>query len=423
MSGKANKLDRLNLNWTRSTRLKTGCLEKVRIPGSQFVFSVTIEGSRIASVNTIDDDKGSPERADSNVNLLTPGLIDVHTHGIGRYLYENGPEDLLSACKMLPSFGTTCVLPTIVPYPDKADFMEGLSLLSNSLDKVDSVCVPGLHLEGPFVAVPGAACKLSTGDLGLLDELLSACGHRVKAMSISPDVSGIIPIIEKLVENQIVPFITHTRADVEQTMRAIEAGATHATHFYDVFYPPEPTDGGVRPVGSVEAILADDRCSVDFVCDGVHVHPMAIKAALAARGYEKIICITDSNIGAGLDPGTYNTPWGFRVKVSPENGARVADTDHPSYGGLAGSALTMDAGINNLLSWLDLPEEHVWAMGTANPANLVNLPSKAAIEPGSDADMVLWRKENGRYRPICTWVAGNCVYQDEDALGGIDESQ
>ena len=134
---------------------------------------------------------------------------------------------------------------------------------------------------------------------------------------------------------------------VEQTEAAIEAGARHATHFYDVFPVPEETDAGVRPVGAVEAILADSRVSVDFICDGVHVHPAAIRAAVAAKGWEKVMLITDSNIGAGLPPGEHDTPWGYRVRVAPGDAAR-----HATKGFLAGSALTMDVGMKNLLRWL-----------------------------------------------------------------------
>ena len=114
---------------------------------------------------------------------------------------------------------------------------------------------------------------------------------------------------------------------------------------------------GVRPVGTVEAILADPRVTVDFVCDGVHASPFAIRAALAAKGWQGVVLITDSNIGAGLLPGVYDTPWGFKVRVRDGDGAR-----HDEKNTLAGSALTMDRGIVNLFNWLKIPPEQVWAM-------------------------------------------------------------
>ena len=111
------------------------------------------------------------------------------------------------------------------------------------------------------------------GDLVLLNELLSATKGLVRAMSVSPDCSNIIPIIEELRDRNIAVFLTHTRATAAQTEAAVEAGARHATHFYDVFPIPPETEPGARPVGAVEVLLADARCSVDFICDGVHVDP------------------------------------------------------------------------------------------------------------------------------------------------------
>jgi len=212
-------------------------------------------------------------------------------------------------------------------------------------------------------------------------------------------------------EHRVVPFITHTRASVEQTEAAIDAGARHATHFYDVFHVPEETDPGVRPVGAVETILADPRCTADFVCDGVHVHPMAIKCTLAAKGYEGAILITDSNIGAGLPEGIYRTPLGYEVKVVPGNGARILDPTHPFNGALAGSSLTMDVGMANLMSWLDMPAEQIWAMGTSNPARILDLPDKGVMRPGADADLVLWDQSDGQLRARQTWLAGRCVHK------------
>ena len=263
----------------------------------------------------------------------------------------------------------------------------------------------GLHLEGPFVALGGAACATIPGDLSLLSDMLAACRDRVSIMSISPDQENVLPVIEHLRERGIVPFITHTRASVEQTQAAIDAGAIHATHFYDVFPVPEERDPGVRPVGAVETILGDRRVSVDFICDGVHVHPAAIRAAVAAKGWAGVILITDANIGAGLPSGDYDTPWGYKVRVSSNNGTR-----HSTLNFLAGSSLTMNLGIKNLLRWLDLPPEQIWAMGTLNPARLMNLASKGRLAPGADADLVLWDDE---LQPIKTWVGGRCVYQSE----------
>lgn len=377
---------------------------RIVLPGERILpGSVLVEQERIAAIN--------PPHAPANVTtfdcgrrLLTPGLIDVHTHGVERCCYHYGrPEGEISAAlRILPRYGTTCVLPTIVP-PTNPELIAPIVRELQSLPR-DAAVVPGIHLEGPFVALGGAACPTLPGDVTLLERFLASCGNRVRAMSISPDQKDILPVIQNLVAKKIIPFITHTRASVEQTEAAIEAGACHATHFYVVFPCPEETDPGVRPAGAVEAILANPRVSVDFICDGVHVHPTVIRAVVAAKGWGKVLLITDSNIGAGLPPGEHDTPWGYRVRVNAGDAAR-----HITKGFLAGSALTMNIGIKNLLRWLPpiLTPEQIWAMGTLNPARLLGLEMKGRIAVGADADLVLWDDE---LNAVKTWIGGKLVF-------------
>ena len=357
----------------------------------------------IGDVNfSLDPERGF-ERIDGGGALLTPGLIDVHTHGIAMHMYESGADGVAGAAKALGRFGVTTVVPTVVPRPGNSG-LQKLAEISDAIPVVRGVNVPGLHLEGPFLAIGGAACATVPGDLGLLEELLAPCSHRVSVMSVSPETPNILPVIVRLRERGVRVFITHTRATVEQTLAALDAGATHATHFYDVFPVPTETDPGVRPAGAVETMLADRRATVDFIADGVHVHPMAIRAAVAAKGWQGVALITDSNIGAGLAPGLYETPWGYRVRVRDGDGAR-----HAEKGFLAGSALTMNRGVTNLLSWLDLPRDQVWGMATLGPARLLGLEEKGRIDVGSDADLVLWGSDMS---PTRVWVGGEIVYEE-----------
>jgi|APSaa5957512622_1039677.scaffolds.fasta_scaffold04169_5 N-acetylglucosamine-6-phosphate deacetylase len=372
--------------------------------------ALLIEDGKIANIHPLSSavDLTDVETLDAADRLLTPGLIDMHTHGVRHFLYDNGPDDLRQALQCVPAYGCTCTVPTLVA-TGSPDMLERIGTLADALQETPGATAPGLHLEGPFMAETGAACKRMAGDTVLLDELIAACQGRLAIMSISPETANIIPVIEHLNEAGVVPFMTHTRADVEQTEAAIAAGARHATHFYDVFYPLEETDEGVRPVACVEAILADRDVSVDFICDGVHVHPAAIRMSLWAKGFEQMMLITDSSMGAGLPAGEYDTPWGFRITVVPGKGARIIGP-HEHAGALAGSSLTMNQGVANLLDWLDIPPEQVWAMATSNPARVLGLQTKGTVEVGTDADLVLW---NDDLTPRRTWVGGECVFQDE----------
>jgi len=342
---------------------------------------------------------------DGKGRLLTPGLVDLHVHGIAHYNFDAGPDDLLAAARCFPEFGVTTILPTVVPRRGK-HMLDRLSAIAAALDRTEGADMPGLHVEGPFTALPGAGCDVVPGDLGLLEELLSACARKVRAMSLSPDTPGILPVIERLCEYGIAPFVTHTRASVRESQAAIAAGARHATHFYDVFPMPPERDPGVRPAGAVEAYLADPRATVDFIADGCHVDPVAIQMAVRAKTCAGVAVISDANIGAGLPPGIHDTPWGYPVRVEPGNGARIAKPDHPFFGALAGSALTLNTAMVNVLKWIDAKPEEVWSMGTATPARIAGLPRKGTLNVGQDADAVLW---NADLTPAITWVRGKPV--------------
>lgn len=343
--------------------------------------------------------------------LVTPGCIDVHCHGLEHWVFDRGREDALEISRRLPRYGVTSVFPTLIPQKGDAS-LERIRDVARALPDTEGARFPGLHLEGPFVALGGAACWTTAGDLSLLSELLSAAQNQVKIMSVSPDTENILPVIEALVAAGVVPFITHTAASVRQTLRAIDAGARHATHFYDVFPIPEQEEPGVRQAGAVEALLADPRCSADFIADGVHVDPVVIRMALRALGKERVIAITDSNLGAGLADGVYPSAWGYDVRVdSRRGGVRVADENHPKQGALAGSALTMDRAMRNLRAWLpELSGRELWNLATRNPAVLTGLRDSGRLEDGAVADFVAW---DSTWRPVAAWVNGTCVYHRE----------
>ncbi len=379
---------------------------KVVFPGKDIVdTTIRFENGRVASVGASAPLPGD-EVVDGGGRLLTPGLIDLHLHGIRRYSFDNGPQDLLEAARCFAAYGVTTVLPTLVPKRDRS-MMESLAEISAALDRAEQVTMPGLHLEGPFVAIPGASCEVLRGDVGLLDELLAACGNRVWAMSLSPDTPNILPVIVRLREKGVVPFVTHTRATVAQSRAAIAAGARHATHLYDVFPVSPENDPGVRPCGAVETYLADPAATVDFIADGCHVDPVAIRLAVRAKTTAGVAVISDANIGAGLPPGVYDTPWGYPVRVEPGNGARIAAAGHRACGALAGSALTLNVAMANVLNWVDGDAADIWRMGTSTPARIAGLFAKGGLDIGQDADAVLW---NSDLTPRQTWSRGQRCY-------------
>ena len=341
--------------------------------------------------------------------FIIPGFIDLHMHGIHRYLVDNGPDDLAEICKILPRYGVTGFLPTVAPKPKGKD-----ALFLNSLagSKTAGAEILGFHLEGPFLKLSGSLTDEASGnaDIGRVKSLIEAALPFKTIFSISPDFQGIETLIPLMTANKTPAFITHTAANVEETQTAIDLGVRHATHFYDVFPCPSVNDPGVRPCGAVETILADERVSVDFILDGVHVDPVAVRMAMAckAKGPGCVCLITDSNVGAGLVPGRFifgdSGEIEFAYKGAPAR--KVKDQT------LAGSGLTMDIALKNAMEWLGTELPEAVRMLSANPAKVIGVDDhKGKLLAGFDADLVVLDQQ---LDVMQTWVAGECKYIREN---------
>lgn len=354
----------------------------------------------------ITKDKPDGKIIDLGENYIVPGFIDLHIHGVHRALVDNGPEDLQEICRTLPRYGVTGFLPTLAPRPKGEDsaFLDNLSKT-----QTEGTEILGFHLEGPFLKLTGAlgAGAITGSDDKRVHALINAAKPHKAIFSISPDVEGIEKLIPIMAENNTPVFMTHTAANVEETQRAIELGARHATHFYDVFPCPAVTEPGVRPCGAVEAILADERVSVDFILDGVHVDPVAVKMSLISKkqGPGKVCLVTDANVGAGLEPGQFS--FGnlgeicFAYKGAPARS--VKDNT------LAGSGLTMEQALKNAVKWLDMDLVEASKLVSLHPAKVLGMEhKKGLLQEGYDADFVVL---NDKLDIIQTWIGGKCFFE------------
>jgi N-acetylglucosamine-6-phosphate deacetylase len=279
--------------------------------------------------------------------------------------------------------------------------------------ETSGAAVLGLHFEGPFVALAGAIPPGATGsaDPALAVRLLEAAAPLQGVVTLSPEIGGAEEVARLVTQRGGRAFISHTAASAEETRAVIEAGARHATHFYNVFPCPPETEPGVRPSGAVEAVLADRRATVDFILDGEHVDPVAVGAALACKGVEGVALITDANVGAGLPGGRYRFA-GQEIVISRRGAAaRLGEgTHHP--GALAGSGLTMDRAVRNAVAMLGLELHEAVGMASASPAAVLGLAGeKGRIEEGRDADLVLLDDD---LAVAATWVGGRQCYSREE---------
>ena len=370
--------------------------------------TVVLEGSRIKEI--VPDDQAECEVAqkiDAGGCLLAPGYIDLHMHGACSFQPDKNSADLEELTRVLPKYGVTSFLAGILP---KKSAEEDYSLL-DELSKAESrgTEILGFFLEGHFLSLTGAIPnKAHNKSLAYVNKLKEAARPYKIVFGISPEFPDIYELLPHMTKEGYPAFITHTKANVLQTQEAIRLGAVHATHFYDVFPYPGLAASGVRACGAVEAILADPDVSVDFILDGEHVDPIAVKMALQCKGSEGVSLVTDANPIAGLKPGKYKGFGGKDIVVEYEGGpARLAENTS-SPGGLAGSGLTMDRTVKIAVNTLNVPIYQAIKMATYNPAKVLGLHHrKAKIEAGYDADLIMLDEK----LDVCMcWVAGRNVY-------------
>ena len=365
---------------------------------------LVLDGGKVAAVT---EERPQCEVEDCSGSYILPGFIDMHIHGLHTDLVDNGPEALAGICHNLPRYGVTSFLPTVSPSPMGQD---SAFLKTLSATKPAGTNILGFHLEGPFLALTGAFNKdaIVGGGADRVRALIGAGKPYKVIFSISPDVEGIFDLIPIMAEDNTPVFMTHTAATAEQAQKAIELGARHCTHFYDVFPCPPVSEPGVRPSGIVEAVLADERVSVDFILDGVHVAPIAVKMAMVAKksGPGKVCLITDANVGAGLEPGTYT--FGnmgdicFDYKGAPARSVK----DHT----LAGSGLTLDQALRNAVKFLGLDLVEASKLLSYNPAKVLHEENrKGLLAAGYDADFVVLDKD---LQVQATWINGEEYYKN-----------
>jgi N-acetylglucosamine-6-phosphate deacetylase len=373
---------------------------------------VLVEKGRIRSI--VPSDRAAhlvtPDMAvvDGGGQYLAPGFFDLHIHGAMNHLADQGPDALEALSQALLPYGVAGFLAGLTPQKDQDKEMEQLKALSGR--SYQGSAVLGFFLEGHYLALSGAISNIPR------DYSPERVSQRIEALrpypavfGISPETPGICDLLPLMTQFGVPAFITHTRATADQTEQAIRAGATHATHFFDVFPYIGDQEGGVRGCGTVEAILAGDQTTADFILDGEHVNPIAVRVALKALGPDRVSLCTDANLNAGMPPGTYTSLGDQEITVAyPGAPARLGPNTH-SPGGLCGSGLTMDRAMRNAVSLLGLPLTQAVAMASTNPARVLGLGCrKGLVAPGYDADLILLDEQ---LTVTANWVGGQLRYQ------------
>ena len=219
-------------------------------------------------------------------------------------------------------------------------------------------------------------------NMQLLEEYQKRAEGNIKYITISPEVEGIADDIPKMKELGITVAIGHSGADYETSWKAINNGAECSTHTFNamkLLHQHFPAIMGA-------ALESDIYC--EAICDGRHLHPGTVRLLIKTKGIDKVVAITDSIMAAGLPDGNYKL--GVNDVVVKDGDAKLADT-----GVRAGSTLTQDVALKNLLTFTGRPLEEVLLLLTENPAKLLKIfDTKGSIADGKDADLVVLDEAN-----------------------------
>ncbi|MET9804517.1 N-acetylglucosamine-6-phosphate deacetylase [Streptomyces sp. NPDC006368] len=316
---------------------------------------------------------------DLSGHWIVPGFVDLHNHGGGGASFTSGTVDeVLKGVHTHRLHGTTTLVASTVT-GDMHFLAHRAAELSELAEQGD---IAGVHFEGPFISPcrKGAHSEelLRDPDPAEVRKLIDAARGHARMVTLATELPGGIDSVRLLAEHGVIAAIGHTDATYEQTVEAIEAGATVATHLFNAMPPL-----GHRSPGPIAALLEDERVTVELINDGTHLHPAALELAFHHAGPGRVAFITDAMDAAGFGDGVYSLgPLAVEVR---DGVARLVEG-----GSIAGSTLTLDTAFKRAATVDRLPVESIVQAVSANPAKLLGMyDTVGSLEPGKDADLVV----------------------------------
>lgn len=373
-----------------------------KTPGSETIININIEGGVITHISPYDPavtvDAGSPDL------YVCPGFFDPQVNGFGGVDFNGDKvttDDLHKAARALASTGITSFFPTLITgSQEKA--LARLRTLTAALeeDPLFRRMCSGIHLEGPYIS-PEEGFRgahqpefIRPPKWEEFEKFQEAGKGQIRLLTLAPEIEGAIPFIERAAKKGIVIGLAHTNASEEILEQAFRAGARLSCHLGNGARALLP-----RHRNPIQKQLAMDGLLASIIADGVHLPDYVVKNFIRAKGGDRILLTTDSMAGAGAPPGRY-TIGNLEVEIDEEDGsARFPGTPY-----LAGSTLTMDRAVGNVIRYSQIPLFSGIQMARQNAARLFpNL--REEILPGSPANIVLFEHIEG-IKIKCTWIYG-----------------
>lgn len=363
--------------------------------------SLEIEGGRI-----VDPDRATGDGAtvDATDLIVAPGLIESQINGAYGEDFTEDPESIWRVGRRLPEQGVTAFVPTVISSPSHV-VEHARSVIKAGPPNGYSGAMPiGLHCEGPMLAPSHRGTHrleyLAPPSLEIIDGWDPAGG--VVMVTIAPELPGALEVIEELRRRNVVVAVGHSGATFDEAETAFAAGVTAGTHLYNAM-----SGFSHRSPGLVGALLANREVIAGIIVDGIHSHPAAVEIAWKAKGPRHLMPVTDALAAAGMPYGAYRI--GDIAVSYDSSGARNES------GGLAGSVLTLDQAMRNLIEFTGCSVEEALGSVTAVPAQLFGLDERGRTDPGAVADLVLL---DNQLEVVMTIVGGRVAYERSSGGSG-----
>jgi N-acetylglucosamine-6-phosphate deacetylase len=348
---------------------------------------VCMQDGVVASIDSAESREvpGNTRVLDLGDAMLVPGYIDMHIHGgAGHDVMETGGDALPAVEKLLHAHGVTTYFPTTVTAPmDRT--LRALEHLATAIEKArasseeDRARPVGIHLEGPFIshARPGVhpPADLLKPSLAAFEKFWEASRGTIKIITIAPELEGARAVISEASRRGVCVSMGHSDANLQQAQDGVAAGVRHATHTFNAMRPLEHRDPGI-----IAEALMDDRVSAEIIADGIHVDPLMVQLFLRVKGAEGAVLVTDATAATGMPNGRYHLG---SLEVEVKDGKVL-------HGGkLAGSVLTMDQAVRNIVKFANWKLPEAVRLATMNPARASGLAAgTGTVAPGAPADIV-----------------------------------
>jgi len=367
--------------------------------------AVVVDGSRIAGVTPVGDLGVDLPRVDVGGRFISPGLIDIHTHGAIGYDFTKAQVDAYNAITQHQARqGVTSLLATLTTAPVSV-LVNALAFIGAWMSEPHSgATIVGAHLEGPYFSLEQKGAQdldnMRTPDDGSADALL-AHPEWVKMMSFAPELPGAFELTRRLVSLGIVAAAGHSSAQDWQVQEAMDAGLSHTIHIWSG-QSSTIRVGPWRKPGLLETTLVSDNLTAEMISDNRHLPPTLMRLAYKCKGPDRLCVISDSTDGAGLPEGTVVHSLGMDFVV--EDGVGILQ-DHTSF---AGSVTLINKMIPILTQEVGIPLAEAVRMASLTPARVIGIQDrKGSLAPGKDADIVIFEDDFDAWQ---TMIEGRWVF-------------